>query len=456
MAKGVSPAPLQDASTIDFVPSWNRPDVIVASYNVLAQALVRRNIFDYASKAALKWKSRRKRLMEELVELSASETTPAADTIFCFQEMDHYDDFWAAALHDELGLVSEYMPKPGKADGSAIAFHPDRWNLVERIDISFDDLAEVMRAEVEASGQIDATEAAAFEAEVLTRHNVGLIVVLEHSSRPDAKLIVYTGHLFWNPRYPFIKLVQVDYLLAALDAVAARYPPDYTVVLAGDFNLTPDNTVFRLMVEPDAAQLIDTIPGRAFMPPADHFSPRAASLNVIKSITLNEMAASGADIPPPEELHPTADVPLHVRDHRERKAPELLKSLAACPRLVAPYGAYCQAYKAATGRCPVTDYATPDLRIPTSSFPLYTTFCGDLNLCLDHILLWRPPSHGQGSPRLCPTHLLAIPTVVALNSQTGLPNDERGSDHVPIAVGFSTTPCTCGAAYAAPPPLARA
>eukprot|EP01027_Heterolobosea_sp_BB2_P019134 GEZU01026881.1.p1 GENE.GEZU01026881.1~~GEZU01026881.1.p1 ORF type:complete len:145 (+),score=29.27 GEZU01026881.1:118-552(+) len=94
----------------------------IASYNILAQHLIRRSIFGYCSKNALKWPTRRENLKRDVKELDAD--------ILCLQECDYYDEFFKPEL-EKIGYDSVFKKKPGnnKFDGCAIFYKRDKLRI---------------------------------------------------------------------------------------------------------------------------------------------------------------------------------------------------------------------------------------------------------------------------------------------------------------------------------------
>jgi mRNA deadenylase 3'-5' endonuclease subunit Ccr4 len=115
----------------------------VLSYNVLAQHLINRTWYSYASAGALKWNTRKANLRTELSQLNAdvvclqecSELYPfllffvvAFYIYICvcalFPLIYERKTFWERTMHD-LGYNSYYKQREGKQDGCAVFFKRD-------------------------------------------------------------------------------------------------------------------------------------------------------------------------------------------------------------------------------------------------------------------------------------------------------------------------------------------
>jgi len=79
-------------------------------------------------------------------------------------------------------------------------------------------------------------------------NNVGLILLLEYlgnEGNKSQKFWISNVHIFWNPKFEDVKLMQTYYLLLTLQKLRENNP--YPVILLGDFNSTPDSNVFEYL-----------------------------------------------------------------------------------------------------------------------------------------------------------------------------------------------------------------
>ncbi|GAA6038585.1 hypothetical protein JCM8097_009432 [Rhodosporidiobolus ruineniae] len=270
--------------------------VKILSWNMLAQALVRRELFpgsDY-----LKGKDRLPALMEEVLYY--------APDIACLQEVDRLSEHLPS-----LTLTHSYTSFVGyrqKAHGLLIAHKNSVFTKVGERGIRLDDLPinenapqeeeqekgeNGAVAEAEEAGPSKDDPAVAVpngseaqgkpltekEKEIAARppdassssptlrapraaagisrvtRNVGLFVALEFKDQPGKGVIVGTTHLFWAGEYVYERTRQTGILMRE----ARRFREsdekwkDWPVFLAGDFNFQPFELTYRLAVSPSAS-----------------------------------------------------------------------------------------------------------------------------------------------------------------------------------------------------------
>ena len=230
----------------------------LTSYNILSQDLLdfHRNLYTSCQPSALRWKDRFAKLADEMVKLRSS--------IYCLQEVNerHYvDDL--APFFESLGYVSLYKRRPNKLDGCVIAYDDKRFKLVK---INY---LELNRTSVHRN---------------LDRENVAIIGLFEpknsHLASKDAKIVVATTHLLFNPKRGDIKINQLRLLLAQISQMARKNGPEagcsmqnghngaeamessamnglsdqmgldhYPVILCGDFNTLPGSPIHQFVIK---------------------------------------------------------------------------------------------------------------------------------------------------------------------------------------------------------------
>lgn len=73
------------------------------------------------------------------------------------------------------------------------------------------------------------------------------VVASESVMTVSEPILVATAHLFWDPEYPDVKLIQTMLLTQELQRIAANTPPHLMtsrpppLILVGDFNALPDS-----------------------------------------------------------------------------------------------------------------------------------------------------------------------------------------------------------------------
>ena len=197
----------------------------LSSFNLLAQHLVRREMFPYAGKETLKWKFRRDNLLNEFLSHNAD--------VGAFQEMDNFSKFFHPQLY-RRGYSACYYDKEGEMKhGIAVVFKRDRFSLAAHIPVDYD------------ASMTDAT---------MRKNNAGQICVLD-AVGPEATnsgpkgIIVANTHLYWHPKHDLIRLAQLSILLQKVQETV-RAHPQHAVVVVGDFNTPPSTIVYEILTRP--------------------------------------------------------------------------------------------------------------------------------------------------------------------------------------------------------------
>lgn len=161
--------------------SKNGLNVKIMTYNVLAQALIRRTLFP-TSGNAVKWFKRSQVLLSEFKHYNCD--------ILLLQEVDHvqFNSFWRSEF-EKLGYGAVFNRWGDKNHGVAIFFRNSLFDVTDKMYIDYDK---------EESGNIPPR--------TVTK-NVGLILalkfkdsILQKFPETDKKgILVGTTHLFWHP-----------------------------------------------------------------------------------------------------------------------------------------------------------------------------------------------------------------------------------------------------------------
>lgn len=206
--------------------------ISIMTYNVLAQALIRRSLFP-TNGSALKWGNRSQVLLSEFKHYDCD--------ILCLQELDfiQYNSFWKLELA-RLGYLSQYYRSGTKNHGVAIFYKQEKFIHKNSMHINYDK---------EDCGAVRNSTPTL---------NVGLMVYLEFSETVLKKcpslsrdgIIVGTTHLFWHPfgtyersRQTFIVLKQMKEFTRILNLVNGGNKSFYRF-FAGDFNSQPFDTPY--------------------------------------------------------------------------------------------------------------------------------------------------------------------------------------------------------------------
>ncbi|KAF8943491.1 hypothetical protein BGZ47_005378 [Haplosporangium gracile] len=215
------------------------------TYNLLAQALVRRDMFPHATQKALRWKFRKQNILQEFLDF--------APDLACLQEVDFWDEVYYPAL-TKAGYETVYYKNQNKKHGCAIIWRKTRFEKVEQKTLEYDEHGQP----------------------TFTTGNVGLMVALKPLKQavknpdPNADMVlpdeddedndsgangqnaelpggilVATTHLFWRPDGSYERLRQASILLDKVQEWNKDL--NYTILLGGDFNTTPQDAAYRAM-----------------------------------------------------------------------------------------------------------------------------------------------------------------------------------------------------------------
>jgi len=196
--------------------------VKLMTWNMLAQALVRRTLFPGSD--MLKWKDRGPVLSQVLPYYSPS--------VACLQEVDKWDEAHAEEL-SKAGYDTAYTTGyPAKLHGLCIAWKREQYEEVKRRCIKLDDA----QYEPGRTGCSRATR------------NIGLLVALRFKDREDG-IIVVTQHLFWHARHHYERARQIAFLLREIHRFREEHAicRSWPCFFAGDFNIQPSEGSYRLL-----------------------------------------------------------------------------------------------------------------------------------------------------------------------------------------------------------------
>ncbi|KAI0375399.1 Endonuclease/exonuclease/phosphatase [Pilatotrama ljubarskyi] len=207
----------------------------VMTWNVLAQSLVRRELFPTSD--CLKAHQREHMLYREI-------TSHQAD-ICCLQEVDRTEKLFPEL--EKAGYAWVYAAGPRKKHGCLVAFRKDKYECVRQRVVTYDD------QEVREEGEENARRGSSFRTK-----NIGSIVALRRVGTEDDGVIVATTHLFWHPAQAAILLREVAKFRDEGPEPQRRWPS----IIAGDFNFGPDDPAYALLMGdallPEQKQRLDS------------------------------------------------------------------------------------------------------------------------------------------------------------------------------------------------------
>ncbi|KAG2455694.1 CNOT6 protein, partial [Polypterus senegalus] len=236
----------------------------VMCYNVLCDKYATRQLYGYCPSWALNWEYRKKSIMQEILSCSAD--------IISLQEVEteQYFHFFLMELKEQ-GYDGFFSPKSRArtmsesdrkhVDGCAIFYKTEKFNLVQKHTVEFNQLA---MANSEGSEPM--------LNRVMTKDNIGVAVLLElrkelielSSGKPlhgiERQLIlVANAHMHWDPEYSDVKLVQTMMFLSEVKNIIDKASRSLKLssvsgetnaiplVLCADLNSLPDSGVVEYL-----------------------------------------------------------------------------------------------------------------------------------------------------------------------------------------------------------------
>ena len=190
--------------------------VSVVSYNTLCDRYATSNQYGYAPSSALTWEHRRVSILQELLDHDAD--------IMCLQEVDResFDEFFRRELSLK-GYKGVFWPKSRAktmpeneaklVDGCATFYRATKYYLLDKQLIDFANTA-INRPDMK--GEHDTFN------RVMPRDHIAVATFLENRLT-GSRVIVANAHIFWDPRYADVKLVQVAIMLESLSKLADKW-----------------------------------------------------------------------------------------------------------------------------------------------------------------------------------------------------------------------------------------
>lgn len=244
------------------------------SYNILADVYCTKSQYGYAPARVLDWEYRKDLLLDEL-------RTHSAD-IVCLQELDryNYEEFFRTQLSYD-GYKAYYAQK-GRAEtmgdgGKTVDGCGTFWKDEKYICL---DTAHLHLGRLGANSSADIKGSTDMYNRVWSRDDIATVTFLENRLS-GSRLMVVNTHLFWNPAYNDVKLIQVAILMDELSRLAEGYSkrkpcenkkrfrfsdaedsteaqepgpsleykdgPEIPLIICGDFNSATNSAVYELL-----------------------------------------------------------------------------------------------------------------------------------------------------------------------------------------------------------------
>ncbi|KAJ5898992.1 Glucose-repressible alcohol dehydrogenase transcriptional effector [Penicillium taxi] len=213
------PPPDRDWIILDDTTSSNSSTtekITVISYNTLCDSSATQSHYGYAPSRILSWEFRRELILNELRAHNSD--------IVCLQEVDggSYNHFFREQLayNDYKGV---YFPR-GRAhgmsddeaktiDGCAVFFKGSKFILLDKQVIQF---GQVAVRRVDAKGQDDIFN------RLWQKDHICVVLFLENR-QTGARFIVANAHLYWDPKFKDVKLLQTAIMMEELTRISDDY-----------------------------------------------------------------------------------------------------------------------------------------------------------------------------------------------------------------------------------------
>lgn len=201
----------------------------VASFNILARDYCRPAQYLYVDPKFLRF-SYRFELLKNIYKRSNA-------SILQLQEVDQEEEH--ISVLKDMGYEVVYDKRTlKKNDGLITAVKKDMFTIVEKSVFHYDEIADscLVYKDRYRKGNI---------VQVLVLKCEGNIA--DDRNENDRLVIAANTHLFWNPKYEDVKLLQTQALLLLVGKYREKFPTA-SVVISGDFNSNPDSFVYRYIL----------------------------------------------------------------------------------------------------------------------------------------------------------------------------------------------------------------
>jgi CCR4-NOT transcription complex subunit 6 len=188
----------------------------VFSYNVLCEKAATPQQYGYTPSGALAWDFMKEQILQEIISEDAD--------IVCLQEVDNenFKEFFSMKLAyaDYKGV---YWPRPRSktmsekdakyVDGCATFYKGSKYILLDKQII---DIANIAINRPDSKNQPDVFN------RVMPRDHIAVITFFENR-QTGARFIVVNNHLFWDPNFADVKLIQIAVVMEFIKKEAERY-----------------------------------------------------------------------------------------------------------------------------------------------------------------------------------------------------------------------------------------
>jgi len=248
----------------------------VLTYNTLCDKYATQSQYGYTPSQALSWEYRKDLILQEVREQNAD--------IVCLQEVDmeSFNEYFRVQLayNDYKGVfwpksrARTMAEKEAKlVDGCATFFKGSKYVLLDKQIIDFANTA-INRPDMKGEHDI-------FN-RVMPRDDIAVVTFFENRLS-GSRCIVVNAHIFWNPSYRDVKLVQVAILMEQISKLADRY---------AKFLPCTDKVAFRLSDQDHESNSVSPEEAPAEPGPSLEYSS-GSQIPLIISGDFNSTAGSG-------------------------------------------------------------------------------------------------------------------------------------------------------------------
>lgn len=203
----------------------------------------------------MNWDYRKELIISEVLSYNAD--------ITCLQEiaMKQYEGALGDAFKERGDYDGVFFPKTRaktmaanerrEVDGCAIFYKASKYNLIEHQILEYNQKA-LQRSDFKQSDDI--------YNRVMTKDNIAVMVILENKETL-ARILIVNSHIFWDPHFADVKLVQVGMMMDEIENFASKHlspapgsaGPTYEstkmlpTIICGDFNSVPESGVYELL-----------------------------------------------------------------------------------------------------------------------------------------------------------------------------------------------------------------
>lgn len=210
------PVPRKMISLLDEGATPPEETIKVFSFNILSDQACTQRLYGYTPQAALSWEHRKEAVLNEITSIDAD--------FVCLQEVDTdtFKEYFnmKLALADYKGVfwprsrAKTMSEKDAKnVDGCATFYKHQKFVLLDKQLVDFANIS-INRPDMKNQHDI-------FN-RVMPRDHIGVICFFENKTT-GSRLILVNTHIFWDPVYADVKLIQTAILLGEVNRLAEKY-----------------------------------------------------------------------------------------------------------------------------------------------------------------------------------------------------------------------------------------